>query len=331
MKKLFSFTRSISYLIFYLSIGLLVIFKNMLSKKLCYLAMIAFIVSCFLCAITRAKKSSINKSLVPITCTLCMMLLLPSASASKGVVYDTNTETGLIQQEIYEQSGVYTFYNVDVKSKKHLFNIFYNEDYRISEQEALTSLKNIKDVLAIYSGGLPREIYIVNGFKDKKMNCGGAYLPSSDIIVLVNQQTDYFVEALHHEIGHSIEDKSLDAKSLYKFATVQDSCKLVSGYACTNNDELFAETWRYAMCESKTTNFSLAISNIFKKNIRFFDEPNYIDLYEFNDALNQLINKEIDSFVIKKSNGFSLGEILIKYPDISKIHFLDVGDEMLFY
>ena len=261
----------------------------------------------------------------------CLLLMVLQSKCKVTLVYNTNTEISQLQQEIYEQSGVYTFYNVDVKDKKRLSSIFYNEDHHVTEQDALTSLKKIKEVLAIYSDGLPKEIYIIDSFNDRKMNCGGAFIQNKDIVILVNYHTDYLIEVIHHEIGHSIEEKSLDVKSLYKFATVQDSCKLVSNYACTNNDELFAETWSYAMHRSKTTNFSLAISDIFKKSIRFFDDPNYVEFYEFKDGLNQLINNEIDSFVIKKGPSFFLEKIKVEYPEISKVRFLAIGDELLFY
>ena len=243
-------------------------------------------------------------------------------------VYDTNTETGFLQQEIYELSGVKVFYNTDANEVSDS-DITYTENYHITDDKALECLTKIKEVLSFYSGGLPKKIFIVNSFDSDDVACDGLFVSGDDIIVL--RATDYIDKTLHHEVGHSIEHKTFDIKSIYKYKNVNDSCRLVSDYACENDYELFAEVWRNAVFFNKTSNFSLALSDVFKKNIRFFDDPNYIEFYEFEDGLDKLINGEIDSFVIKKGPNFSIEKLLSTYPELSDVHYLDVVDEMLVY
>ena len=194
--------------------------------------------------------------------------VLPNVKTGVAPVYDLSTEVGRLQQEIYEQSGVYTFYNTDVQKKA---DIVCTNDYHISDDTALRSLEKIKEVLAFYSNGLPKEIYIVNDFESDGDACNGIYANRTNTIVL-REHVD-IDKTLHHELGHSIEDKTFNPVSLIKFKAVKDSCKLVSDYACTNDDELFAETWREAVVYKKTTNFSKAIADIFKRNIRAIDNP----------------------------------------------------------
>ena len=327
MKKLFSFSRTVSFFAYMFCLVMFIINKNIFWKNMFCLSIVADIVTNFLCVITKVVEfKEVKSTIIMLVFALFFSAVLPNVKTGVAPVYDLSTEVGRLQQEIYEQSGVYTFYNTDVQKKA---DIVCTNDYHISDDTALRSLEKIKEVLAFYSNGLPKEIYIVNDFESDGDACNGIYANRTNTIVL-REHVD-IDKTLHHELGHSIEDKTFNPVSLIKFKAVKDSCKLVSDYACTNDDELFAETWREAVVYKKTTNFSKAIADIFKRNIRAFDNPNYVVISDFEDSLSQLINGDIDSFVIKKSEDFSIYKLSIKYPATNNVHYLDVGDEMLFY
>ena len=327
MKKLLNFSRTVSFFGYMFCVVMFIVNKNIFWKNMFCLSIVADIVTNFLSAITKVVEfKKVRSTIIMMAFALCYMVVLPNVKTSVAPASDLNTEVGRLQQEIYEQSGVYTFYNTDVQDEA---DIVYTNDYHISDDAALESLNKIKEVLAFYSNGLPKKIYIVNDFESDGVACNGIYVNRTNTIVL--REHVNIDKTLHHELGHSIEDKTFDPVSLIKFKAVKDSCKLVSSYACTNDDELFAETWMTAIVNKKTTSFSMAIADIFKKNIRAFDNPNYVEFYEFEDGLSDLINGEIDSFVIKKSPNFYLTKLSIAYPAMNNVHYLDVGDEMLFY
>ena len=240
--------------------------------------------------------------------------------------FDTTTSIGQKQQEIYNESGVAVYYNTKVPGN---LKIEYLKDYHISEKEAFEYLTKIQKVLSFYSGKKPNKIYLISSFKINGFKAGGftSFLP--DLMVL--NITNDIVNNLHHEMGHVISYKTLNIKKLIKINSVKDSCELVSNYACTDSDELFAETWKTAIIENKTTNFSLSLSDLFKDNLTYFKNPNHIDVNAFEENLNKLINKETESFIIKKTDENMLNSLLQQYPLIKEINRLDVGDEILFY
>ena len=91
----------------------------------------------------------------------------------------------------------------------------------------------------------------------------GAFVVRKNFIILNNSKD--IKSELHHQMGHSIENKSYDLLSFLKFRTVKSSCKLVSDRACENNNELFAETWKTKVYDNKTTDYSDSLTNIFNK------------------------------------------------------------------
>ena len=297
--------------------GLVIIKRSTFYKKIILLlsfSIILLYIIYFLLSKERPKKSF--KTIIVVLIIFVFVPILIGYKTKQDDFYDVSTSVGKLQQEIYEQSGVNVFVNVDVKDKRRNF-ISYADDYHLSKEDALSYLNIIKDNLAIYSRGLPDEIYLINAFEKRDTKLSGAYFEEGNYIVL--KADDNLAANLHHEIGHSIEDKTFDLKSLIKFELVDSSCLAVSGYACSNDDELFAETWKTAILDNKTTKYSLAISDIFKKNLKYFENPNYVDNYE--EALNKLLNNKSDSFIIKDNNS----------PMNNDVNRLDLGDETLFY
>lgn len=325
MKKILAATRNTSLLMCMICPVFLYVNEDILSKNIFLFSIMAFIVIHLFCIFLKIKSNWFIDTIF-FSCVLIIISYLPRVRINKAPIYDLNTEVGQIQQEIYEQSGVHTFYNIDVRDKA---GIAYTDDYHISEDKALESLKNIREVLAFYSNGFPKEIYIINSFNSNDIKCNGIYEIKNDIIVL-KQQED-ISSVLHHEMGHSIENKTYNPISLLKFKTTDVSCELVSNYACTNNNELFAEVWMNTIVLNQVSEYSLAISNIFKKNIRAFNDPYYVDFNEIDDAIDKLNNGDIDSFVVKTKNNLSVGKIFMTYDMPNNIRFLDVGDKILFY
>lgn len=240
--------------------------------------------------------------------------------------FDINSTTGQLQQEIYDKNGVSVYFNEEIK--EHV-DIEYLEDYHISEDEAIKALSKIQKVLSLYSGKKPNKIYILNRFKHGEQHAAGFYSFINDVLVLTNY--DGISSTLHHELGHVIAAKTWKIDNLFKFNNNKDSCNLVSAYACTNDFELFAETWITAFLYNQTTSFSQDISDIFKENIIYFKKPNYISTNDFEENLNKLINKEIESFIVKTTDENMLNSLLQQFPSIKEINRLDVGNEILFY
>ena len=190
--------------------------------------------------------------------------VLISASSTVAIhkkdYYDEST-TGVLKREIYDQSGVNVYFNFDLMEDEKV-KLTYTTDYNISEEQAIESLKIIKEELAKYEKGLPSKIYLVNDFKMRGADENGIFVVRKNFIILNNNSEDIRAE-LHHQMGHSIENKSYDLLSFFKFRTVKSSCNLVSDKACENNNELFAETWKTKVYDNKTTDYSNALSAIF--------------------------------------------------------------------
>ena len=189
--------------------------------------------------------------------------VLISASSTVAIHkkdYYDDSPTGVLKREIYDQSGVNVYFNFDLMEDEKV-KLTYTSDYNISEEQAIESLKIIKEELAKYEKGLPSKIYLVNDFKMRGGDEDGVFVVRKNFIIL-NNSKDIRTE-LHHQMGHSIENKSYDLLSFFKFRTVKSSCNLVSDKACENNNELFAETWKTKVYDNKTTDYSNALSAIF--------------------------------------------------------------------
>ena len=190
--------------------------------------------------------------------------VLISASSTVAIHkkdYYDDSPTGVLKREIYDQSGVNVYFNFDLMEDEKV-KLTYTTDYNISEEQAIESLKIIKDELAKYEKGLPSKIYLVNDFKMRGADENGVFVVRKNFIILNNNSEDIRAE-LHHQMGHSIENKSYNLLSFLKFRTVKSSCNLVSDKACENNNELFAETWKTKVYDNKTTDYSNALSAIF--------------------------------------------------------------------
>lgn len=175
--------------------------------------------------------------------------------------YYDDSPTGVLKREIYDQSGVNVYFNFDLMEDEKV-KLTYTTDYNITEEQAIESLKIIKEELAKYEKGLPSKIYLVNDFKMRGGDEDGAFVVRKNFIILNNNAEDIRAE-LHHQMGHSIENKYYDLLSFLKFRTVKSSCNLVSDKACENNNELFAETWKTKVYDNKTTDYSNALSSMF--------------------------------------------------------------------
>ncbi len=190
--------------------------------------------------------------------------VLISASSTVAIHkkdYYDDSPTGVLKREIYDQSGVNVYFNFDLMEDEKV-KLTYTTDYNISEEQAIESLKIIKEELARYEKGLPSKIYLVNDFKMRGADENGVFVVRKNFIILNNNSEDIRAE-LHHQMGHSIENKSYDLLSFLKFRTVKSSCNLVSDKACESNNELFAETWKTKVYDNKTTDYSNALSPIF--------------------------------------------------------------------
>ena len=190
--------------------------------------------------------------------------VLISASSTVAIHkkdYYDDSLAGVLKREIYDQSGVNVYFNFDLMEDEKV-KLTYTTDYNISEEQAIESLKIIKEELAKYEKGLPSKIYLVNDFKMRGGDEDGAFVVRKNFIILNNNSEDIRAE-LHHQMGHSIENKSYDLLSFLKFRTVKSSCNLLSDKACENNNELFAETWKTKVYDNKTTDYSNALSAIF--------------------------------------------------------------------
>lgn len=190
--------------------------------------------------------------------------VLISASSTVAIHkkdYYDDSLAGVLKREIYDQSGVNVYFNFDLMEDEKV-KLTYTTDYNISEEQAIESLKIIKEELAKYEKGLPSKIYLVNNFKMRGADENGVFVVRKNFIILNNNSEDIRAE-LHHQMGHSIENKSYDLLSFLKFRTVKSSCNLVSDRACENNNELFAETWKTKVYDNKTTDYSNALSSMF--------------------------------------------------------------------
>lgn len=323
MKKILNILQ-ISSLLSFIVIGIFC-GNGDLRIKLVYLAMICYCFTHLLNVLffKEKLKDFCFIFLLIIVIGLTFLYFRPSSRPS----FDINSTTGQLQQEIYNKNGVSVYFNEEVKEP---VDIEYLEDYHISEGEAIKILSKIQKVLSLYSGKKPNKIYILNSFKHGGQDVNGFYSFLNDAVVLTTNN-DNISRTLHHELGHVIGAKTWKIGNLLKINANKDSRNLVSAYACSNNFELFAETWETAFLYNHTTSFSQDISDIFKENIIYFKKPNYINVNYFEENLDKLINKEIESFIVKKSNENMLNSLLQQYPLIKEINRLDVGDEILFY
>lgn len=322
MKKILNILQ-VSSLLSFIVIGIFC-GKGDLRAKLIYLAMVCY---CF----THLLNVLFFKEKLKDSCFIFLLILVIGSTflyfrPSLKPSFDINSTTGQLQQEIYNDNGVSVYFNEEAKE---FTDIEYLEDYHISEDEAIKALSKIQKVLSLYSGKKPNKIYILNNFKSEGQDVNGFYSFLNDAVVLTNN--DNISSTLHHELGHVIGAKTWKIGNLLKINANKDSRNLVSAYACTNDFELFAETWITAFLYNHTTSFSQDISDIFKENIIYFKKPNYINVNDFEENLNKLINKETESFIIKKTDDNMLNNLLQQYPLIKEINRLDVGDEILFY
>ena len=322
MKKILNILQ-ISSLLSFIVIGIFC-GNGDLRIKLVYLAMICYCFTHLLNVLffKEKLKDFCFIFLLIIVIGLTFLYFRPSSRPS----FDINSTTGQLQQEIYDESGVAVYYNTKIKEVRR---IKHQEEIEITEEEAITALKEIKKTLSFYSGFKPNKIYILNNANMKDSSILGGASAFKNVILLCNKKD--IKETLHHEMGHIIVFKTLKINDLINFTINHNSCSIVSDYACENKDELFAETWETAITENKTTSFSQNISNIFKENLRYFKNPNYINVDDLKENLNKLINKETESFIIKKTDENMLNSLLQQFPSIKEINRLDVGNEILFY
>lgn len=213
--------------------------------------------------ISIVTKSSKGDYAMLIVFALAVAIIISASSTvaiHKKDYYD-DSPTGVLKREIYDQSGVNVYFNFDLMEDEKV-KLTYTTDYNITEEQAIESLKIIKEELAKYEKGLPSKIYLVNDFKMRGADENGAFVVRKNFIILNNNAENIRAE-LHHQMGHSIENKSYDLLSFLKFRTVKSSCNLVSDKACENNNELFAETWKTKVYDNKTTDYSNALSSMF--------------------------------------------------------------------
>ena len=324
MKKVFRFIRKILILLIF-AIGILMCIKiDLFYYKYIYFGVLFYCVLYIFSIIFFKEKWNdiFFIGMIIISCFLTFMYYKPIVNPK----FNISTAVGQLQQEIYDENGVAVYYNTKVKENK---KIEYIDDVTISEEEAIKSLNKIKEILSFYSKIKPNKIYIVNDFNIDKLSLAGNTSTLKKTVILNNNEN--LSKTLHHEIGHLIALNTLRIDNIFKFNLNTNSCSIVSDYACENKDELFAETWEKAITENKTTSFSQDISDIFKENIIYFKKPNYISINDFEENLNKLINKEIESFIVKKTDDNMLNSLLQQYPLIKEVNRLDVGDEVLFY
>ena len=73
-------------------------------------------------------------------------------------------------------------------------------------------------------------------------------------------------------MAHIYLYKNSDAYILKQYKEVSGLyCNIVSDYACTNEDERFAEVVSYAMAYNKQNTYTEALSDFFKENINYFE------------------------------------------------------------
>lgn len=324
MKKVFKFIRKVLFLSICAITLLMCIKAEILYFKYIYLGVLIYCIL-YIFSIIFFKEKWNDIFFIGAIIWSCLFTFMFYKPALKPT-FDTSTLTGQLQQEIYDESGVAVYYNTKIKEVRR---IKHQEEIEITEEEAITALKEIKKTLSFYSGFKPNKIYILNNANMKGSSILGGASAFKNVILLCNKKD--IKETLHHEMGHIIVFKTLKINDLINFTINHNSCSIVSDYACENKDELFAETWETAITENKTTSFSQNISNIFKENLRYFKNPNYINVDDLKENLNKLINKETESFIIKKTDENMLNSLLQQFPSIKEINRLDVGDEILFY
>lgn len=331
MKKALQSLRNISIAVFVVLIIYALYNGSYFWQKLSYICFvfsaIIVIVELIYAKTTKTKTDIGTATALIYVLFVALSLFAPYFSTNKKADFDTMTEAGKLQNEIQEQFGVNVFYNTEIPNNKY---VVYLEDYHISEDDAVKDLKIIKEVLSFYSGKMPNAVYILNRFKDnEETTLGGLFIGEDNLIILKN--SDNIGENFHHEIGHLIHMNTFEIKSLNSFENVDSSCGLVSTYACTNSHELFAETWKTALIKNKTTDFSLALSDVFKENLKYLQNPNYVEVDEIEESFKKLLDGEIESFVVKTDENINLGKILITYPMANNVNRLNLGDETLFY
>ncbi len=113
----------------------------------------------------------------------------------------------------------------------------------VSEQEAKFVLNSILQIRNTFDFKIPylRRLDILN------INSGETEINSGHFvgIELPNTRDLRFLSyVLRHEIGHVI-DYTYDARGSKEWNSVKPPCQIISNYACTNDQELFAEAIAY--------------------------------------------------------------------------------------
>ena len=258
-KKVLKIIETVFAVLFIISLVFNFIDKTIISMNT---ARVFALIATILHLVSIVTKNSKGDYAMLIVFALAVAVLISASSTvaiHKKDYYD-ESPTGVLKREIYDQSGVNVYFNFDLMEDEKV-KLTYTTDYNITEEQAIESLKIIKEELAKYKKGLPSKIYLVNDFKMRGADEDGAFVVRKNFIILNNSKD--IKSELHHQMGHSIENKSYDLLSFFKFRTVKSSCNLVSDRACENNNELFAETWKTKVYDNKTTDYSNALSAIF--------------------------------------------------------------------
>ena len=264
----------------------------------------------------------------------------PHKVVEEPVVYsfDTSTEIGALQQEIYDEYGIAVLYDRDVIAEKELGDELYSyeRDYHISDPELIPEKLNIiKDCLSIYTkealNNLTPEIYLVNGFRYEGSGASVvAYINDVPVTIILN--LDFIDEHLvFHETAHVLKTNEKDIDYSEFESIPADYCSMVSGYSCQNEKELFAEVVSYTITANKTYKYTLALSDFFESNIKYFETAEYINYSNMSDYINKLFNNEIDSFILNKDDEVDLNQVIEDYPDIVRFHRIETADSILFY
>ena len=259
-KKGLKIIETVFTVLFIISLVFNFIDKTVISMNTARVFALIVVVLHIISIVTKNSKGDYARLIVFALAVAVLISASSTVAIHKKDYYDDSL-AGVLKREIYDQSGVNVYFNFDLMEDEKV-KLTYTTDYNISEEQAIESLKIIKEELAKYEKGLPSKIYLVNDFKMRGGDEDGAFVVRKNFIILNNNSEDIRAE-LHHQIGHSIENKSYDLLSFFKFRTVKSSCNLVSDKACENNNELFAETWKTKVYDNKTTDYSNALSSMF--------------------------------------------------------------------
>lgn len=157
-----------------------------------------------------------------------------------------------------------------------MMNYEYDDGYAIYDYQIIVNtLYMFLDAFPIYADVakeyFPKEIYLLNAFHTNSMQMGGLSLKEPDVILFYADQYSNR-KILYHEMAHIYLYKNSDAYILKQCKEVSGLyCNIVSDYACTNEDERFAEVVSYAMAYKKQNTYTEALSDFFKENINYFE------------------------------------------------------------